>query len=67
MIEKVKEGKDDQVPSCGLNYYVSLVSLHTSEVRHWRYITGLANWEKPSECQYKPSEQVQIEKCWSDQ
>jgi hypothetical protein len=66
-MEKVKDGINDQVPSCGLNYYVSLVSLHTSEVRHWRYIAGLANWEKPSDGLYKPSEQVQIEKRWSDQ
>ena len=43
MMEKVKEGKDDQVPSCGLNYYVSLVSLHTPEVRHQRDIAGLTN------------------------
>lgn len=32
-MEKVKDGKDDQVPSCELNYYVSLVNLHTAEVR----------------------------------
>lgn len=66
-MEKVKDGKDDQVPSCELNYYVSLVNLHTAEVRHWRYIAGLANWEKPSDGLYKPSKQVQVEKCWSDQ
>lgn len=66
-MEKVKEGKDDQVPSCELNYYVSLVSLHTPEVRHRRDIAGLTSWDKPSDGLYKPSEQVQVEKCWSDQ
>lgn len=58
MVENVKEGKAIKFFPCGLDYDISLVSLHTSEVRLWSCIVGLTNGKKLIDDLYKPSAQV---------